>query len=93
MKDTPIVTGDPRPDTGVGCYCLRCIPVTVLGTSRIQQVVNMAEGWSDYQMSPHKPEVRLTNRLQTDSPGEPLRPKTTGGGVSKCVCDEYGVNQ
>ena len=57
MKDTPRVTGDPRPDTGVEFYCLRCIPVTVFGPSRIQQEVR------------GRREVRLSNESsQTRSP-------------------------
>ena len=35
VKDATTVTGDPRADTRVRCYCLRCIPDTVLATSRI----------------------------------------------------------
>ena len=40
--DVPTVTGHPCPraDTGVGCYCLRSIPVTVLATTPIQEVFN-----------------------------------------------------
>ena len=46
MTEVPARTGDPRPDTGVGWYFLRCITVTVLETSQIQQVVNNNWVWS-----------------------------------------------
>ena len=40
FKDTETLSTGSTSDTGVGCYCLRCIPTTVIATSRIQQVVN-----------------------------------------------------
>jgi hypothetical protein len=40
VKDDTSPTTGFTSNNGVGFYCLRFIPVTVFGTSRIQQVVN-----------------------------------------------------
>ena len=37
--DVSTSTGDPRDDIGVGCYCLRCIPVRNVPNTRRRSVI------------------------------------------------------